>query len=166
MNEHAKNLEKRFGLSAVSNLTRETVEWVERLNGVERTELIDAGPEQLGGMCFHAPRAIRQFDKEAELAIGALAGTEDRDELLGVLRHLQIETKYLFGIHRKRTNRSCVMLGMDDAKLIVRLKHQISFEQDLDLERRRLLLGLVAQSRACLVGNLPLELTAELIEFD
>lgn len=165
MNDAASNLTKRLDLCVISSFSLETVDFVDELSLDGRSNLIEERPEQPGGMGAYATAGVRMFDANAAVATGGLIGGEDADRACELTRRLGAETRYLLAVPGKRTNRSSVILGMGDQKLIIRRAQPISFDHDLTDEHRRLLLGLVAQSRACLVGNLPVEFTEQLIEF-
>lgn len=165
MNDAASNLTKRLDLCVISSFSLESVDFVDVLSFDGRSNLIEERPEQPGGMGAYATTGVRMFDADAVVAPGGLIGADDADRVCQLTRRIGAEPRYLVAVPGKRTNRSSVILGVGDQKLIIRRTQPISFDHDLTGERRRLLLGLVAQSRACLVGNLPVEFTEQLIEF-
>jgi sugar/nucleoside kinase (ribokinase family) len=164
MNPYARNLRKPFDLAALSTFTIETIDQVDGLPRDGRANLLQELPDQPGGLAYHSLHGIRSFDQDAELAHGGLVGSDDQEWALSLVRHLGAHN-HLLPVPGKRTNRSQVLLGPEDEKLIMRRQQAIHFAQDLDRQQRRRFLGMISQSRACLLGNLPLELTGELIDF-
>jgi sugar/nucleoside kinase (ribokinase family) len=156
---------KRHDLSAISTLTLETIDLVDHLTIDGRCILRESWPEQPGGLAYYALRAIRSFDPDAPLAIAGLVGGRDRQRVLDRVRHLGAETRCLMPIPGKWTNRSRVILGPANQKIIIRCGQAIRFEGDLNPARRRKLEELIKQSHACLLGNLPVDLTAHLIDY-
>jgi sugar/nucleoside kinase (ribokinase family) len=164
MTAHGNHSSKPLQLSAISTFTREDVERVDQLTLDGRCNLVTSQSDQPGGLGYHASKAVRTFDPHVRLAWGSLIGIGDRSEVLSSLRALDLDTSYLLPVPDKPTNRSQVFLGRLDQKLIIRRTAQISFEADLDHLHRLKLREMVALSDACLLGNLSLALTADLIE--
>jgi sugar/nucleoside kinase (ribokinase family) len=157
------HLTKRFHVGALSSFTLETIKRVDRLTEDGRCNLIEAWPEQPGGLAYYAIRAIRSFEPKAHLGIAGLVGAVDRSHVLDAVRSLEAETRFLLPVSGKRTNKSEVILGPDDRKIIVRCSQAIGFEGDLNPRRCQQIENVIARSQSCLLGNLPAELTARLI---
>jgi sugar/nucleoside kinase (ribokinase family) len=154
---------KCFDASAISSFTFETIKRVDHLTEDGRCNLIKAWPEQPGGLAYYGIRAIRSFDPQAHLGIVGLVGATDRNHVLDTVRSLEAETRFLLPVSGKQTNKSEVILGPDDRKIIVRCRQAIGFEGDLNPRRCQQIENVVARSHSCLLGNLPAELTARLI---
>lgn len=163
MNGNSDFGKRRFALSSVGSFPLETVEYVDHLELDGRIRLIDAFPERAGGMPKYAAKGVRYFDPTADVALAGLIGDLDADVARAAVRELRCCTDCLFPVSGKTTNRSRVTCD-DQKRMIVRIKQDISFENDLHDERRGELAALVAQSASCLLGNLPLSLTHELIQ--
>jgi len=163
MNSHTNYSTRRFRLSAISSFTLESIDRVDQLTVDGRCDVLESLPEQPGGLAYYALWGVRSFEEDADLALAGLVGSRDRRHVLDSVRDLRVETRYLLPVLDERTNRTQVNLGRGDEKLIKRVCSKISFDADLTPARRQSLENLVARSHACLLGNLPVALTARLI---
>jgi fructose-1-phosphate kinase PfkB-like protein len=156
---------KRFDLSAVSTFTLETIGRVDHLTIDGRCSLLEAWPEQPGGFSYYSLNGIRIFDQDAPVAIAGLVGGRDRRHVAETVQQLRAETRYLMPIPGKRTNRSQVVLGPANQKIIIRCDQGIGFEANLSPARCRRIENLIDRSHSCLLGNLPVDLTVRLIDY-
>lgn len=166
MHISAAHISKPIAFSAISSLTLERLHLLDKMPADGRANSLYSAPEAPGGMCFYGIRGVRLFERRARLAPGTLVGEGEHDQICQTFRRLACDVGYVLPVSGKKTNRSDVYMGRDDGRrLIIRRDRAIDFGADLTAQHYRRLQSLIAQSRASLLGNLPVPLTKDLLEW-
>lgn len=148
--------------ASISSFVIEDVEYVDGVVPDGRANRLAHRAPGPGGMAWYAIEGIRRFDTAAAVALAGLIGGLDARQALRAVRPLRCNTRWLFPVAGKRTNRSLVVADQTQ-RLIVRKEQQIDVSTDLNPFTREALGNLVRQARSCLLGNLPGDLTREWI---
>jgi len=167
MNADARILEKPFDLVAVSLFTRDDREYLDCLPSDGRANRLMHEDDQPGGLCSFVGQGARNVAPQAKLALCSTVGEADQGAVHDALDALRFQRIELFAVANKRTNHSRVSMTPSGERQIVRLEREraVNFDEDLNANAYRRLRAVISQSKTVVLGHLPSDLTAGLIDW-
>jgi sugar/nucleoside kinase (ribokinase family) len=158
-------LTKTFALAALSSAGFDRRTRVSRLLLDGRADRLAEFPATPSGLAALGLPPVRCLLPGGRLALGTLLGADARaDAFCTALTRRGIDTACALRVPGGVTRRQRVIEAGPDRKFIINYGG-VSFEKDLTPAGRRQFLALAAHSRGLVLARLPLELTADLLDW-